>query len=416
MTDSGQSSPAARGMPGRLRGAGAVLRPLDAGARQLARGFIRRAVRLGAAPARFGWRHVEPVTLAAAADRCRRVAEARREEHPLPRNVPARADLPDMVHWWGYSFRDVPDRPSGETAMARVRDATIVSYRREDGQFYPAILTRDGTSIDMREIRFRNGHAEALRAAKAAGTEPAEMARAVWILERVHDNHSHWLTAHLPKLLLLRRMGELDNVLLPATLTRTQAASLKLLGLDPDRFPRFDESRPLKVADLTLVQTDRFRPDLLAPVRDALAPRLPRAARSRRIYVSRARARFRRLRNEDEILPMLEARGFERVFLEEMDFEAQVELMRRAEAVVAPHGAGLTNVMFCAEGTHVVEIASPRFPNPNFYAVASAMGQPYYIAQAAEHGEVDPLQRDLSVAPDRLRDILDMIDAGEGAR
>ena len=40
------------------------------------------------------------------------------------------------------------------------------------------------------------------------------MARATWITERVYDNHSHWLTAHLPKLLMLRARGELGDVVL----------------------------------------------------------------------------------------------------------------------------------------------------------------------------------------------------------
>jgi capsular polysaccharide biosynthesis protein len=384
---------------------------LETRARAAARDLIRHAVRSGAPPRWFGWRHAEPVALEdAAADR-EVIHPAGRAANALPRNVPRREDLPDMRHWWGYSFRDVPERQSGPTVVAAVRDATIVSCRL-DGEFYPAILSETGRAIDMREIRFRNGHAEALRAARASGRAPARLRRAVWVLERVHDNHSHWLTAHLPKLLLLDRLGLLDDAVLPDRLTATQDASLRLLGLDPDRFARFDETRPLEVEDLTLVQTDRFRPELLRPVRDRLAPPLADAERPRRIYVSRARARFRRLRNEDEILPMLEARGFERVFLEDLDFAAQIDLMRRAGAVIAPHGAGLTNVMFCAPGTHVVEIASPRFPNPNFYAVSAAMGHAYSIVGAREHGDVAPLERDISVSGDDLRAVLDGIDGG----
>ncbi|MDZ7757189.1 glycosyltransferase 61 family protein [Rhodohalobacter sp.] len=48
--------------------------------------------------------------------------------------------------------------------------------------------------------------------------------------------------------------------------------------------------------------------------------------------------------------------------------------MQQAEIVVAPHGAAITNVIFLSPGTHVVEIADLSFPNPNFYALASAMG------------------------------------------
>ncbi|MBS1302164.1 glycosyltransferase family 61 protein [Loktanella sp. SALINAS62] len=387
---------------------------LDKKARGVARDVIRRSVRRGAPPRWFGWRHVEPVPLEEIAVQYDIVDAPERAHNPLPANISAQSDLPDTRHWWGYSFRDVPERHSGETSVLEVADATIVSWRREDGNFYPAIVSDDGRAIDLREIKFRNGHAEALRAAKASGREPVHMDRAVWVLERVHDNHSHWLTAHLPKLILLKRMGLLDDALLPEQLTATQEASLRMLGVAPERFARYDESRPLRVKKLTIAQTDRFRPELLRTVRAEMAPPLPKSDRTRRVYVSRARARFRNLLNEEELMPMLTARGFERVFLEDLDFAAQVDLMRHAEAVVAPHGAGLTNVMFCAEGTHVVEIASPNFPNPNFYAVASAMGHPYYLIGAKEHGDVEPLKRDLTLDPARLEKVLDMIDADCG--
>lgn len=399
-----RDSPAVGGAHGRL----------EARARGAARSLIRQAVRRGAPPRWFGWRHVEPVPLSDAATRHDVIHPPERASNPQPRNVRSRADLPDMRHWWGYSFRDVPDRQSGETAVGTVRDATVVSYRRDDGAFFPAILSGSGHSVDMREIRFRNGHAEAMRAARASGLPAAHRDRAVWALERVHDNHSHWLTAHLPKLILLERMRLLEDVLLPERLSHTQEASLRLLGHDPARFARFDETRPLHVGELTLVETDRFRPELLRTVRDRLAPGLPASERTRRLYVSRARARFRRLENEEDILPMLEMRGFERVFLEDHDFASQIDLMAHAEVVVAPHGAGLTNVMFCAEGTHVAEIASPRFPNPNFYAVAAAMGHHYYIVNAEERGDAAPLERDISVDPERLRGVLDMIDGAIG--
>lgn len=388
---------------------------LDKKARDAARDVIRRSVRRGAPPRWFGWRHVEPVPLEDIAVQYDIVDAPERASNPLPANISAQSDLPDTRHWWGYSFRDVPERRSGETSIIAVADATIVSWRREDGNFFPAIVSDDGRAIDLREIKFRNGHAEALRAAKASGRKPVHMDRAVWVLERVHDNHSHWLTAHLPKLILLKRMGLLDDALLPEQLTATQEASLRMLGVAPERFARYDESRPLHVKKLTIVQTDRFRPELLRTVRAEMAPPLPKSDRTRRIYVSRARARFRNLMNEEELMPMLTARGFERVFLEDLDFAAQVDLMRHAEAVVAPHGAGLTNVMFCAEGTHVVEIASPNFPNPNFYAVSAAMGHPYYLIAAQEHGDVEPLKRDLTLDPARLEKVLDMIDADCGA-
>ena len=158
------------------------------------------------------------------------------------------------------------------------------------------------------------------------------------------------------------------------------------------------------MGELTLVGTDRFRPELLQSVRAALPA--PPAERTRRLYVSRAKAARRRLLNEDELWPHLERAGFERVFLEDHPFEAQVRLMQEAAVVVAPHGAGLTNVLFCAPGTHVVEIADWGFPNPNFYAVAAAVGLRYWFVQAESVGDAHPLEQDLVVPVESVTALL----------
>lgn len=381
-------------------------------ARRGVRRLLRQLVKRGVSPEWFGWRHVEPEPLVNSAVSYRTVHPSARAANALPVNFASREELPNDPYWWGYSMRDVPSRTSDETFTATFQDAMIVAYRDGKGQFYPGILSRAGRAINLREIRFRPPHAKVLRVAKAEGRAAVRLDRAVWVLERVYENHSHWLTAHLPKLLLAKKLGLLDQVLLPLHLKPVQEISLRMAGIAPEGLLRYDESRPLVVSELTLIGSDRFRPDLLRLVRDAMAPALPKAERSRRIYISRARARFRSLLNEDEIWPMLEARGFERTFMEDLSFEEQVELMRRTECLVAPHGAGLTNMMFCAEGTKVVEIASLAFPNPNFYAVAAAMGHSYYLVPAEEHGDVAPLEKDLTVPAPLLQEVMEMIDSG----
>jgi capsular polysaccharide biosynthesis protein len=91
----------------------------------------------------------------------------------------------------------------------------------------------------------------------------------------------------------------------------------------------------------------------------------------RRVYVSRSRASGRKIANEEEILPILTSRGFVYSELEEMSLRAQIELFSEAEAVVAPHGAGLTNLIWCTPQTRVLEIFSPLYVNFCYWAIAS---------------------------------------------
>jgi hypothetical protein len=87
----------------------------------------------------------------------------------------------------------------------------------------------------------------------------------------------------------------------------------------------------------------------------------PGSPSPKRIYISRNDARLRRVSNEDSIVPLLEARGFSRVTLKGMPVAAQVRLFREAEAVAAPHGAGLAHTAWCAQETKVIEF----FPSPD---------------------------------------------------
>jgi hypothetical protein len=335
-----------------------------------------------------------------------------RASNPLPCNVGSIDELPDDRGWWGFSFRDVPSRKSGETFIATVPDCRVVWYRDpQQHEFYPAILPSDGRALDLREIRFRPLHAEALRRSGA----PLRVERATWVLERVYHNHSHWLTAHVPKLLLLRERNALDDVWLSRELTPPIEASLRMLGLPPEQFQAFDPARPLHVGELTLVGTDRFRPELLVKVPDAFgvfdAPP-PR----RRVFISRGNAPRRRLLNEAEVWPLLEAAGFERVQMEALAFPDQVALMRETAILWAPHGAGLTNMLFCPPRAHVVEMADLAFPNPNFYALASAMRHSYWIVPATSTGDVHPLEKDLvadlSLVRRVIADVLARCDEG----
>jgi hypothetical protein len=354
-----------------------------------------RAERLGAAcvergaPAGwFGYRWVRRETVrdhlarrgAQGVERYETVHPPALASNPLPVNVAVRDELPDTQGWWGFSFRDVPERVSGETFIATVAGARIVCYRDHSmgGDFVPGILSADGTALDVRETRFRAGHGDVLR----RSGPPVRLRRATWFIERVYHNYSHWLTAHLPKLILLGERGLLDDVLLPPQRSVAVDESLKMLGVDPERLQAFDEGRPLLVDELTLVGTDRFRPELLRLVPRAFGV-LDAPSPWRRVYISRGKAGRRRVVNEDALWAVLEGAGFERVHMEDLSFRDQVSLMRETAVLCALHGAGLANILFCPPGTDVIEIADPGFPNPNFYAMAAALGHRYWLLHAS---------------------------------
>ena len=373
--------------------------------RKILRRAPHAAIRMGLPPARLGYRWVEKRPLdarsAAEAGGTYEVVEpSRHERHALPSNVPDLEALPDDAGWWGYSFRDVPSRLSGETALVTLPDATIAFARDARGNLHPGLLARGDVALSTREIDLRAHHAPQLRR-----PDRTRLQSAVWIWERVYDNYSHWLTAHMPKLCLLRDLGRLQDLVLPAVRPGFVDESLRAFGVDPARARIVPLDKPLEVRSLTLLVTDRFRPDLLRAAREAMG--VPSAQTpDRKIYVSRRGAKVRRLVNEEDVWPLFRKAGYERVEMETLDFAAQRDLMGRTRALAGPHGAGLTNQLFCPPGASVIEIADLGFPNPNFYAMAAALGHDYAVVRATATGEGPLLFRDLRVDPERVREAL----------
>lgn len=81
----------------------------------------------------------------------------------------------------------------------------------------------------------------------------------------------------------------------------------------------------------------------------------------RRIYIDRRYSPMRPMVNEAALIATLAPLGFVPVRLERLDFADQVRLFRQAEAIVAPHGAGLVNIGYCEPGAFILELFSADF-------------------------------------------------------
>ena len=97
-----------------------------------------------------------------------------------------------------------------------------------------------------------------------------------------------------------------------------------------------------------------------------------------RLYISRSKARYRRVQNEEAVIQCLSKFGFTPVWLEEYDFATQIALFSGAEVIISPHGAGLTNLIWCNLGTKVLEVFSPNYVNPCFWTIANQVGLEYF--------------------------------------
>jgi capsular polysaccharide biosynthesis protein len=102
---------------------------------------------------------------------------------------------------------------------------------------------------------------------------------------------------------------------------------------------------------------------------------------SKRIYISREKANRRRILNEEELNPILKKFGFQRIFAEDLSLFEVAGIMRDATHIVAPHGAGLSNVVFCNPGTKVMEVFNTHI-STEFWKLCAARELPYFVLRA----------------------------------
>ncbi len=191
--------------------------------------------------------------------------------------------------------------------------------------------------------------------------------------------YCHWLLEELPRLLGVP-LGEAEHLIVHAGPSYAQAALARRRGKERLVVPRRNSHfacAPLLVPAMVgragwptltaLAQVEAFTEGL---GRDG-------TGRGERLYFSRSRAGRRRVSNEEELWAELAPRGFSRVWLEDLTWSEQIAACRRARVVVAAHGAGLANLVFCPPGTRVVELVNRAYFNPTFWRLASLRGQDY---------------------------------------
>lgn len=196
-------------------------------------------------------------------------------------------------------------------------------------------------------------------------------------------NIGHWLVDGLLRLAILEASGLAENagLILPSMKSR-YADMVEALGYGPGRYAGLEgghwEVEHLLVPSF-LNPSGFLRPWAVRWLRARLGIE-DRPVGGRRLWVSRSRARWRKILNEEEVFGILEKQGFEMVVLDGLSFQEQVNLFSEAEIVAGPEGANMTNLLFAPRGIRVLEMHPPRYVNALFYSITNALDQNYFYA------------------------------------
>jgi capsular polysaccharide biosynthesis protein len=222
------------------------------------------------------------------------------------------------------------------------------------------------------------------------------------------NNYFHWMTEMLPRIVAMKYHHPLVPVVIPSNYLKYPfiVESLALLKID---FKTFDIRQALKIDMLyaiSVTHVGRFNEGLMHFFQDKFIHDFTQSSHPERlVYITRGKARRRRVSNEDQVFELLVSRGFEKITLEDLHLKDQVQLFQEAKVVVASHGAGLTNIMFMQKGQTVIELKSDNNNYWCYFSLARVYGLKYFynLSKGSSHNHRDA---DILVDIDQLKKIV----------
>jgi capsular polysaccharide biosynthesis protein len=235
-------------------------------------------------------------------------------------------------------------------------------------------------------------------------------------------NYFHWLTDALPRFEILRRalpngIEGIDKFLVNEGVSAV-VESLEMLNISRDQLIFLDSTTQIQAETLIVPSfpgdTCNSPAWVCSFLRNTFLRYKANISPISKLYISRSKAQYRRINNEGDVLECLSKLGFTPICLEDYDFSTQIALLSNAEVVVAPHGAGLTNLVWCSSTTKVLEIFSPNYLNLSFWAIANHVGLEYFylIGDGQRPPDfADPylIEDDIHVPIDKLARSLEML-------
>ncbi len=245
-----------------------------------------------------------------------------------------------------------------------------------------AVIGADGRVIAEGSAHIGGGPEDHAVMGRAWLPRPEHLAGTTAVLAAPAGNtYYHWLFDVLPRIALLEAAGidldALDRFAVNSFDRGYQRETLARFRIDASRIVETDRLRHLVCERLVLPSypgTSGFPPRWACEFlrRSFLEePAGPQRPGPERLYVSRQGASRRRIANHDALESLLMRSGFETVHPERHTVTEQARWFRSARVVVAPHGSGLANLVFCDPGTRVIELFPPDMTGQSHYFVLS---------------------------------------------
>ncbi len=204
------------------------------------------------------------------------------------------------------------------------------------------------------------------------------------LIDKQNGFYFHWMFDVLPRLVMLENNNyNIDNYLFYQLDKPFQFETLNILGIDTRKIIQATKKSNFLVKNLIapslpgvsgIITMDSYK-----ILREKMIPKnINRDNKYQKIYISRAKAKLRKILNEDELINFLKKFNFVSVNLEDYSLIDGIKIINSAQIIIAPHGAGLANMVFCNPKTKIVEIFSENYINTCYRKMSYICDTEYY--------------------------------------
>ena len=233
--------------------------------------------------------------------------------------------------------------------------------------------------------------------------------------------HYHWFCDLLPRLFVIKDRLKDYTLLLPDTAyVRDQGLkSLAFFELQPAAIEFIQEDELVKVKKLSVLThtclSGYINDKIMQDMRAFISTKVDYShSPDRKLYITRDKARYRKVLNEPEVLAVVKDFGYEVIRYEDYSFEEQVALTASAKSIVAMHGAGLVNMLYLHPEGSVLEFRRNKiYHNQCFWHLAKALRLKYFYLFGTpddDHLVIEGEGCNLTIDIARLKSTLSMME------
>ena len=196
-----------------------------------------------------------------------------------------------------------------------------------------------------------------------------------------HNGYFHWIARMLPKLWVLRAnnmsIEDFDHIVVNGPEIGFKVSTLADFGIPKEKIIYTEEEQLYKFEFMLGVNNIRYHKEGIDFMREKYLSPSPKKV-DRKVYLSRQKAKHRKIIGEENLIALLKRKGFEILDFADYTIAEQAEIMATTKELITIHGAGLANLIFANPEMRLLEILEDTFVNVNYWFYSNIMDVDYH--------------------------------------